>query len=305
MTTDGDQKLFCFGYGYSCAKLGSTLLNQGGWKVSGTSRTNQKCHSLKEHGVKAFLFDKSKPLIDPLYILNGVTHIVMSIPPDKEGDPAFLNHAADLKKIKTLKWVGYLSTTGVYGNRDGEWVDETTETNPTSIRGTRRLIAENQWRSLYEKEGLPVHFFRLAGIYGPGRSALDAVRAGTARRINKPGHAFSRIHVDDIVQILMASMAKPNPGSIYNLCDNQAAPSHEVICYACELLDIEPPPMIDFEDADMAPMAMSFYKDNKRVRNNKLKDELGVDLLHPDYFSGLDACLEAEQHNIALGHAAI
>ncbi len=140
-----------------------------------------------------------------------------------------------------------------------------------------------------------MHRFRLAGIYGPGRSALDSVRAGVARRINKPGHAFSRIHVEDIVQVLMASMARPNPGAAYNVCDDVPVPSHEVIAYACGMLGLEPPRLIPYDEADMAPIARSFYSDNKRVSNERIKTDLGVQLRYPDYKLGLEACLEAEK----------
>ena len=288
------KKLFCFGYGYSCDFLGNALRKQDDWKIAGTTRDSDKKALLQQSGVKAFIFDYSKPLSDVKLFLKDTTHLLISTPPDDEGDPTFMMHGDDIAAMEGIEWIGYLSTTGVYGNRNGEWVDETSEVRPSSKRGTRRAIAEDQWLSLYEKRGLSVHVFRLAGIYGPGRSALDSVRAGLARRIDKPGHVFSRIHVEDIANILMASMARPNPGRIYNVCDDFAAPSHEVIDYACGLLGINSPPLIPFEAADMAPIARSFYNDNKRIRNDRIKDELGVSLLYPDYKSGLSACMETE-----------
>ena len=163
-------------------------------------------------GIDAYLFDSERPLGDPLLMMKGVTHLLISTPPDQEGDIVHRIHREDIARLKDLEWVGYLSTTGVYGDRDGGWVDETTDLTPDTIRGTRRAIAESQWLSMFRNKDLPVHAFRLAGIYGPGRSAIDSVRAGIARRIIKPGHAFSRVHVDDIVQSLMASFAKPTPG---------------------------------------------------------------------------------------------
>jgi nucleoside-diphosphate-sugar epimerase len=291
--------LFCFGYGYSGDHLGHALREIGGWQVSGTTRDLEKKAQMQEHGIRAFLFDYQKPLNDPQLFLRGVTHLLVSTPPDDHGDPTFLMHADDILALPTLKWVGYLSSTGVYGDRDGGWVDESSEVRPTSKRGSRRAKAEDQWMSLFFKNGLPVHIFRLAGIYGPGRSALDSVRAGVARRIDKPGHAFSRVHVDDIVQVLIASMNKPNPGAIYNIADDNAAPSHEVIAHACELLGLAPPPLIPFDEADMVPIARSFYADNKRVRNDRIKNELGVELLYPDYRSGLAACLAWERTHMA------
>ena len=288
------KKLFCFGYGYSCDFLGNALRKQSDWTIAGTTRDSDKKALLQQSGVKAYIFDYSKPLSDVKLFLKDTTHLLISTPPDDEGDPTFLMHGEDIAAMEGIEWIGYLSTTGVYGNRNGEWVDERSEVRPSSKRGTRRAIAEEQWLSLYERYGLPVHVFRLAGIYGPGRSALDSVRAGVARRIDKPGHVFSRIHVEDIANVLMASMAKPNAGGIYNLCDDHAAPSHEVIDYACQLLGLNSPPLIPFEAADMAPIARSFYNDNKRVHNERIKEELGVTLLYPDYKSGLLACMEWE-----------
>lgn len=289
-----DKHLFCFGYGYSCEHLGHVLERSGQWKISGTTRDSDKKCNLREHGIHAHIFDYDMPLADPLYMLRNVTHLVISTPPDDEGDPVFNTHGHEIAQLENLQWIGYLSTTGAYGDQNGGWVDETTPTRPTTKRGSRRLKAEEQWLSLHEHYGLPVHIFRLAGIYGPGRSALDSVRSGIARRINKPGHAFSRIHVEDIVQVLIASMTHPKGGEIYNVCDDHPAPSHEVISYACEMLGIEPPPLLPYDKVDMAPITQSFYADNKRVHNDKIKNDLGVDLLFSDYKKGLQACLENE-----------
>ncbi|MAI61688.1 MAG: NAD(P)-dependent oxidoreductase [Micavibrio sp. TMED27] len=295
-----NNKLFCFGYGYSCDYLGHELLSNENWSVSGTTRSNEKKQSLRSRGVQAYIFDYEHPLPDPAYILEDTTHLIISTPPSDEGDPAFVSHAEDILKLKNLQWVGYLSTTGVYGNRDGDWVNENSELRPSSKRGSRRVKAEEQWQSLYKNHDLPLHIFRLAGIYGPGRSALDTVRVGTARRINKPGHIFSRIHVEDITNILLASMAKPNPGAIYNVCDDNPAPSHEIISYACEILGRPEPELINFDEADMTPMARSFYSDNKLVNNNRIKEELDVQLKYPNFKEGLKACMDAEKHAIQL-----
>ncbi len=292
-------KLFCFGYGYSCDYLGYELSARG-WDVAGTTRNIEKRETLKSRGIKAHLFDADCPLADPLFTLQDITHLVISTPPGDDGDPTFLMHANDIVQLQNLKWIGYLSTTGVYGDRGGDWVDEDSEIRPNSKRGSRRAQAEEQWLSLVHSHNLPVHVFRLAGIYGPGRSALDTIRAGVARRIEKPGHAFSRIHVEDIVQILMASMEKINAGQAYNVCDDLAAPSHEVIAHACELLARPVPPLIPFAEADLSPMARSFYADNKRVRNDRIKDELGVNLKYKNYIDGLQACLDAEDYALSL-----
>lgn len=288
------KKLFCFGYGYTCDYLAHELMRAGGWDIGGTTRDLEKRSFLRSKGIKAHLFDYEHPLGDPYFILDGTTHLLISTPPDDAGDPTFHMHAQDIVRIPTLEWVGYLSTTGVYGDRDGGSVDEYSEIRPNSKRGSRRVRAENEWYSLFQHYGLPLHIFRLAGIYGPGRSALDSVRAGVARRINKPGQVFNRIHVEDIVQTLMASMAQPNPGAAYNLSDDDPVPSWEVITYTCELLGITPPPIIPYNEADMAPITRSFYSDNKRVLNDRIKRELGVTLKYPDYKKGIDACLAAE-----------
>ncbi len=291
-----DRKLFCFGYGYSCDYIGYALQQAGGWKIAGTTRDMDKKSLMKERGIKAVIFDYEKPLDNPDHFFKDVTHLLISTPPNDAGDPVFLMHAEDILRQNTIEWVGYLSSTSVYGDRGGDWVDENTELLPSNKRGSRRAKAEKQWLSLYEAYNLPVHIFRLAGIYGPGRSALDSVRAGMARRTDKPGHVFSRIHVDDIVQVLIASMNTIHPGGVYNICDDHAAASHEVIEYACHLLGLEPPPLIPFDDIDMAPIARSFYSENKRVRNDKIKTELGVNLHYPNFKSGLKACFEAEEH---------
>lgn len=294
--TEAARRLFCFGYGYSCSYLGYALMQIGGWAVAGTTRDPEKKAFMTDHGVKAYIFDYDKPLHDARLFLDGVTHLLVSTPPRDDGDPTFLMNAEEILQIPTLQWIGYLSSTCVYGDRGGDWVDERAELRPSSQRGTRRAIAEEQWLSLFEQHGLPVHIFRLAGIYGPGRSALDSVRTGVARRVEKPGHAFNRTHVEDIVNVLRKSMDHPAPGAIYNVCDDMPAPSHDVIAYACDLLGVEKPPLIPFEKANLAPIACSFYNDNKRIKNERIKQELGVELLYPTYKEGLTACLAAEEN---------
>jgi nucleoside-diphosphate-sugar epimerase len=298
MHSQPPKKLFCFGYGYTAQALAQTLKQQDpSWVISGTTRDMDKLRALKADGINMYLFDDDHPLDDPFVALDGVTHLLLSIPPTDQGDPAFRFHADDLLRIESLQWIGLLSTTGIYGDRDGGWVNEESEIRPTNKRGSRRALAEAEWNSLYASWQLPVHIFRLAGIYGPGRCALDAVRAGNSRRIDKPGHAFNRIHVDDIVQILMASMAKPHAGRIYNVSDDLPSPSHELIAYACGLLGMPISPLIPFDTVDQAPIARSFYLDNKRVDNIRIKEELEVILKYPTFKQGLDACLEAERRN--------
>ncbi len=308
VNTAPEKRLFVFGYGYTAAFLGRVLRDRG-WGVAGTMRDPEKALVLRQSGVEAFLFDEDTTLADPFEALRGTTHLLCSIPPDDAGDPAFLAHMDDILGIRTLEWAGYLSTTGVYGNRDGGWVDEDSELRPDTRRGLRRVRAEDQFLSAHRSTGFPVHIFRLSGIYGPGRSALDSVRAGNARRIDKPGFAFNRIQVEDIVQVLLASMDNPRPGRIYNLSDDRPAPSHELIFEACRMLGVTPLPLIPFDQADLAPITRSFYADNKRVRNDRIKTELGVNLLYPDFVKGLQACLDAEHREPDLvtrwaGHGA-
>jgi nucleoside-diphosphate-sugar epimerase len=277
--------LFCFGLGYSARHLADRLLARG-WRVSGTCRSVEKQHALAAIGITAHLFDRDRPLADLPTLLADVTDLLSSVPPDAAGDPVIDLHRAEIAPAcQHLAWIGYLSTTGVYGDRDGAWVDESSPLQPSGERGRRRLRAEQAWSALPQ----PAHLFRLAGIYGPGSSALDSVRAGKARRVIKPGQVFSRIHVADIAAVLEASMARPNPGAAYNVCDDDPAPPAEVVTYASQLLGVAPPPEMPYETADLTPMARSFYDDNKRVHNDRIKRELGVDLAFPNYRVGLEA----------------
>lgn len=286
------KKLFCFGYGYCADALARELQKHGDWQIAGTTRDRHKKQELRENGIEGYQFDYDHPLGDPIHALRDTTHLLISTPPYSDGGPAFMAHANDIIRSTSIEWIGYLSSTSVYGDREGEWVDETSEVKPTSIRGSRRAAAEQQWYSLFRSKDMPVHIFRLSGIYGPGRSAIDSVRANVAKRVDKPGQAFNRIHIDDITQILMASIKAPSPGAIYNVCDDDPAPSHKVVEHACKLLQCEPPPLISFFEADLAPIAMSFYNENKRVKNDKIKEELGITLKYPDYRAGLEACLK-------------
>ena len=279
-------RFFLFGLGFSGRVIARRLL-AAGWSVAGTSRSGD-IPDLP--GVEIFPFDRDCRL--PAGALDGVAAVLSSVPPDgmggSGGDPV-LDAMGEAMRAQAPGWVGYLSTTGIYGDHGGGWVDETTPAAPGSERARRRLAAERAWRA----SGLPVHVFRLAGIYGPERSAIDTVRAGQARRIVKPGQVFSRIHVDDIASAVLASLARPHPGAIYNLCDDDAAPPQDVIAEACRLLGVPPPPEQDWQEAKagLSPMALSFYADNKRVSNRRMKEELGLVLTYPTYREGLAAIL--------------
>lgn len=269
-------KLFCVGLGYSALVLARRLRGEG-WTVGGTVRTPEKAASLAAEGIGAQLFAAAE--IPP-----GTTHLLASVPPGDGGDPVLHRFAI---APAGLAWAGYLSTTGVYGDTGGAVVDETAPLDPSGPRGRRRVEAERRWLSA----GLPVHLFRLAGIYGPGRSVLDQVRAGTARRIDRPGHVFARIHVEDIAETLLASMRRPRPGAAYNVCDDEPEEPAEVVAYASRLLGREPPPLVPFDAASLSPMARSFWDDNRRVSNARIKAELGVRLRYPSYREGLAALL--------------
>lgn len=283
--------LFCFGLGYAAGALSRRLLAQG-WSVRGTSRSEAACAELAAQGITAWIFDRDRPLADPAAALDGVTHILNSVPPDAVGDPVLDHHGGAIAALSPpLHWAGYLSTTGVYGDRGGALVDEASDRRPSTVRGERRVAAEDSWCGLWRDRGIPIHLFRLAGIYGPGRNALETVRRGQAHRIVKPGQVFSRIHVDDISAVLEASMGHPNPGAAYNVCDDEAAPPQDVIAFACELLGVDPPPEVPFDEANLSDMARSFYAENKRVANERIKNELGVTLACPDYRAGLRALL--------------
>lgn len=287
-------RLFCFGLGYTALALARRLLAEG-WSVAGTTRSAERQTRLAADGIDVQLFDRDRPLMDAAAALAGTTHVLTSIPPDEIGEPVLDHHLADLRRSATLQWVGYLGTTGVYGDRGGAWVSEGDAVAPTMTRTRRRAAAEDRWLG----SGLPVHVFRLAGIYGPGpgRNALEAVRTGTARRIVKPRQVFGRVHVDDIVQVLCASIAMPNPGAVYNVADDEPAPPQDVITFACELLGVAPPPEVPYAEAELSPMARSFYADNRRIANGRIKSELSVRLRYPTYREGLRAILEQEDQS--------
>ena len=267
--------------------LAATLPTDEQWHIAGTVRSAKAREQLSDNAWDVHLFDGSSPLENAAELLKGTTHLIASAPPSESGDPVLRHHANEIADLECLGWMGYLSTTGVYGDCRGDWVDETSARSPSGPRGQKRVDAENGWLELWHDMKVPVHLFRLAGIYGPGRSALDTVRQGRARRLIKKDQVFSRIHVDDIATVLRASMNAPQPGCAYNLCDDEPAPPQNVITEACRLLGVDPPPETPFEEAELSDMARSFYRDNKRVSNERIKNELGVVLTWPNYREGL------------------
>ncbi|WP_151718177.1 SDR family oxidoreductase [Gemmobacter serpentinus] len=277
--------LLSLGHGYSAQALAARLLPQG-WRIIGTTRSAENAELLRHTGVEAVVWPGT-PLAP---LLAQATHLLSSIAPGAGQDPVIAAEAEALRAAP-LQWAGYLSTTAVYGDHNGAWVDEDTALTPGTQRGHQRVQAEADWQAL----DLPLHIFRLAGIYGPGRGPFAKVRAGSARRIIKPDQVFSRIHVEDIAQALEASIRRPDPGLICNLCDDDPAPPEAVIAHAARLLGLPQPPAEDYRTADMTPLARSFYAENKRVRNGRMKDRLGVKLRYPSYREGLAALLDAEQ----------
>jgi nucleoside-diphosphate-sugar epimerase len=281
-------KLFVFGLGYSASAVAAELVSRG-WQVAGTVRSRSRMDELAEKGFTPLLFSDDRAVQAGIA---SATHLLISAPPSETGDPALEAYAHLIRIAPMLQWIGYLSTIAVYGDRQGAWVDEDAATAPASSRGVARIKAEHDWESLSREAGLPLDIFRLSGIYGPGRSPLDKVREGKAQRIVKQGQVFNRIHVHDIASSVLAAMLQERQQAemrTFNVTDDEPAPPQDVVLLASQLLGVPPPPEVAFEEAALSPMARSFYEDNKRVRNDKIKRELGVTLRYPTYRDGLAA----------------
>lgn len=284
--------LLSIGHGYVATALARRLLASG-WRVLGTSRNPERLPLFAESGVEP----QAWPLADPQAALRSATHLLTSVAPEGGADPVLGALGPALADAgRGLRWIGYLSTTGVYGDHGGGWVDEETQPRPTTDRARARLAAEARWLALGRAYEVPVQVFRLGGIYGPGRGPFERLREGTLRSIVKPGQVFSRIHVEDIARVLEASIARPDPGRIYNVVDDEPAPPQDVQAHAAALLGLPPPPTVDYadEEARMTPMAREFYAESRRVRNGRIRTELGVALAFPTYREGLAATLAAE-----------
>jgi nucleoside-diphosphate-sugar epimerase len=280
--------LFIFGPGYTAQQFIRAYRERFA-RIGGTFRSDSKAEALRASGIVPYVFDAERSDPGIVHELARADALLISIPPAHGSDPVLRSLSEAIASAPRLRWIGYLSTVGVYGDADGAWVDETTPPSQINERSRHRVAAENQWLALGKGAPFAVRIFRLAGIYGPGRNALLKVADGTARRIIKPGQAFNRIHTADIAQVLMASIDRPSPSAIYNVSDDEPGPPQDVIAYAARLLGLEPPPEVPFETADLTPMARSFYQDSKRVRNARIKDELGVTLRFPTYREGLAA----------------
>ena len=283
----GARHLLVFGMGYTGGAIAARAAGQG-WQVTATSRTPDR---LRPPGGVALV-----PFADAGPAVLAATHLLQTAAPTEDGDPALARYAAQVSASPALRWAGYLSTTGVYGDRGGGWVDEDTPPRPGNPRGARRVAAEDAWRAACAR--VPVDIFRVAGIYGPGRSAFDDLRAGTARRVTKPGHLFGRIHRDDIAAAVLAGMSQDRPpgARILNLADDEPAASADVTAEAARLLGVDPPPAIPFAEAlpGMSAMGASFWAENRRVRSARTQDALGLRWAYPTYREGLRAILEQE-----------
>jgi nucleoside-diphosphate-sugar epimerase len=283
------ERLFIFGLGYSGLEI-ARLAKAAGWSVAGTCTSDEKAAGLRADGIEAHRFDGTAAL--PAQAMDGATHVLCTIAPGTAGDPALRTCS---KLLQRARWFGYLSTTGVYGDHGGGWVDEETPPKPLRPRSLARLAAERAWQVLGLEAGVAVDVFRLPGIYGPGRSAVDQVKAGTARRIDKPGQVFSRIHVEDIAGTVLMAITGAHTGPVYNVADDLPASTSDVVAFACELLGRPAPPVIPWEQAapTMSAMARSFYAETRRVKNDRIKNELGVVLRYPTYREGLRAIAAA------------
>lgn len=278
-------RLFCFGYGYSAEGLARKLSP----RVTSVAGTRTSVPDIAELNITLAPYKGDEPSAEVRDLLSSATHVLVSIPPDLEGDPALRHYGTDMASLSDMAWVGYLSTVGVYGDHKGAWVDETAAVRPISERSLRRARAEAEWLAFGREAGKRVEVFRLAGIYGPGRSVVDNLRNGTARRIVKAGQVFNRIHVDDIARVLAAAIDKETGHSIFNVSDDEPAPPEDVIAYAAEMMALPVPPAIPFEEAGLSGMAASFWAETKRISNTRIRRDLGVELLYPTYREGLRA----------------
>ncbi len=300
------KRLFCFGLGFTGLTLAKRL-KASGWSVAGTHRTKDKVAFLRSSGIDGFVFSGKEMVPDIKKALAKASHVVSTIAPDGPSagdgtgnwiaDPVLRYYKEDLlNRAQNLAWVGYISSTNVYGDHDGQWVDETTTPRPGSERAGQRLDIEHAWQDMCQTDGVPVHILRPAGIYGPYRSALTSLKNGTARRVIRPGQWISRIHVSDLAAVVIASAENQNPGSIYNVADDEPSPRATPTEFAAMLLQQEPPPAIPFEEWQAPQKAKRDFTTNKRIRNDRIKRDLGIVLTYPSYRDGLKALFEAGEY---------
>ncbi|MBT8487514.1 MAG: SDR family oxidoreductase [Gemmatimonadetes bacterium] len=282
-----------FGLGYTGRRMGLRILERG-WHVTGTRTTEARTSELRDEGFAGAVFDGTRASAEVGEALRRATHVLSTIAPAEAGDPVLRHHRRDLEQAPELRMMAYLSTTGVYGDRGGGTVDESAEPRPGTDRSRRRVVAESAWQALAEGRETPLQIFRLAGIYGPGRSVLDRLRDGSAKRIMGRGLVFNRIHVADIVGAVIAGMDQGGPAGVFNLSDDEPAPPAAVVEYGAKLLGIDPPRAVALDEAGLSSTARSFYEENKRVSNHRLKADLGYRLTYPTYREGLEAIAATE-----------
>ncbi|BCB21701.1 SDR family oxidoreductase [Bosea sp. ANAM02] len=284
--------ILILGLGYSAGFFARAALARG-WEVTGTVRSAEKAAELNREGIRTLVFGGFAVSSALAKAVAEADAVLVSVQPAEDGDPALGPLRAALMAASNLRWIGYLSTIGVYGDQGGAWIDEATPPAPTNARTRQRVEIEEAWLQLGRDSGKPVQIFRLSGIYGPGRNAITKLRSGTANRLIKPGQVFNRIHVDDIAGVLMASLAQPRQGAVYNVTDDEPGPPQDVITFAAELTGLEPPLEIPFEQAKLSPMAASFYGESKRVSNALVKREFGYAFRYPTYREALRALAAA------------
>lgn len=268
-------KLLIFGYGYTAAYIANSL-DSAQWDVVGTSRSKHSLPNIIAYSQKQIR-----------QILPTVTHIIISIPPKEYGDIVLRNFGEIVSSAVNLKWVGYLSSSAVYGDHNGKWVHEESQLFPSNQCARNRVLAEEQWLNFGKNNNVNINIFRLTAIYGPGRNAVESIQNGTAKSIFKEGHNLSRIHVDDITNIIKLAMYSDYKSEIYNIADDYPCPTYEVNNLAAELLDVEAPSMINFDQSELSPRGKEFYADNKKVSNNKIKTKLVAKLKYPTFREGL------------------
>jgi nucleoside-diphosphate-sugar epimerase len=299
---DAMPHLLVFGYGYTARHLGALLKREGGWRITGTRRSRGGLREMAQEPaadgftLTGLLFDGQRPPGDHELeaALNAASHVLVTAAPDRDGDAVLRHTQAAIRRARPYEWIGYLSTSGVYGDQGGDWVDESTPPAPGLPRTRRRLEAEEGWRSLGEAIGVPVQIFRLPGIYGPARSVVDRLRAGTARHIVDPAPIFNRAHVKDIAGAVRAGMDHPEVTGPVNVCDDLPTLLSEPLLYAAERMGLEPPAPMTLDEAGLGPVGRSFFAESRRLRNRRMKEELGYRLHYPTYCEGLDAILAKE-----------
>ncbi len=288
-------RLFIFGLGYSAEAVARRAITAG-WSVVGTTRNPDKAERLEAEGIEVIRLDLREADTRVAEALPQSTHLLASAAPKEEGDPVLTGYADMIRETaEALVWIGYLSSLSVYGDKKGAWVEESSQAEPTSGVGRRRLDAEQAWNDFAEALDLPIAVFRLAGIYGPGRNLLRDLKIGKARRVIKPGQVFNRIHVEDIAGAVMAAMERPEQAGIFNVADREPAAQSQVVLEAARLLGVTPPPAQPIEEVELSPMAQRFWTENRRVSSRRIVKDLGYTLRYPTYREGLAGLLSSER----------